>query len=179
MATDYGNGIVSRHGKLTFNGVDYRQLDANALYAMGRYMNTLDGNSFSDKKPGLFGSSIMSGRKNSPRDNWYEEQTKISHQLARMGINPAGLRKGGGYDTGRQISYERDRSIIGGASMSRPQANAAFASYLTSVAPQYQALQAAPQEGQPGVATGGTMASASRAYANLITRQRNLSQLGV
>lgn len=174
MATDYGYGIRSSHGNLTFNGVDYRQLDFRALNAMRQYLENIPEPPTHHKH----GISIFGHSDNGKWNNWRSEISKVGQQLntVRRTTDPMvrsnswnSLLGPGGTAAMRGMTHEQVRT---------QKANYA-GQVLQSIAPQYQALQAAPQEGQPGVATGGTMASASRAYANLISRQRNLSQLGV
>lgn len=156
MATNYGAGISSSHGKLTYNGVDYRQLNNKALQAMSAYMKN-------------YNAPKWGGGKWS---NWIEEQNKISRELKARGSSVIP-------DLNTRIALQGSAprtAISPEAIQELNRANAA--AVLQSAAPELQTLQSA--NGDIASRTSAVaLSGASRQYANLIARQRNLSQLGV
>jgi hypothetical protein len=160
MATNYGNGLVSRKGKLTLNGVAVQELDTKTLNSVLSYLT----HGFSTNS--RFNQYFNSQGAGFDRENLAAERAKVGKLITSRGGTP---------DFGKYRNYSL-RDLRANPSNTDAIAAATGMAAFRPALPQ-QAVQAS--QAMPQAATGSAMSSASRAYANLIARQRNFQQLGV
>ena len=177
MATNYGSGIYSNHGKLTVNGKTLDQLDSKTLYAALNYMGGLGATSFSNKrKNGLGGTGFLgSSSSGSKRDNWYAEQTKLARELEARGYARESFQNGGLKKTNRIIDPRL--TALGapiGVSNDRNEA------ILAKWAPMLQSEQgASPQVTSLSLAQNQAIATQQRRVQSLLAGRRDVAKLGI